>query len=45
MFFTYGHGHVSLAYGQHGQYLSLTGQYQHVFLSNRTVDSMAIMDI
>ena len=33
------YGHVSLAYGQHGQYFSLTGQYQHVFLSNRTVDS------
>ena len=34
-----------LAYGQHGQNFSLTGQYQHVFLSNRTVDSTAIMDI
>ena len=41
----YGHRHVSLAYGQHGQYFSLTGQYQHVFFSNRTVDSTAIMDI
>ena len=39
------YGHVSLAYGQHGQYFSLTGQYQHVFLSNRTVVSTAIMDI
>ena len=37
--------HVSLAYGKHGLYFSLTGQYQHVFLSNRTVDSTAIMDI
>ena len=35
----------SLAYGQHRQYFSQTGQYQHVFLSDRTVDSTAIMDV
>ena len=35
----------AVPYGQHGKYFSLTGQYQHVFPSDRTVDSTAIMDV
>ena len=37
------YGHVSLAYGQHRQYFSLTGQYQHLFLSDKTVST--VMDV